>query len=397
MDRTELFGMSGIQQRARRSENTRGKQPVYDWDAEDAVPLRSKKESRANGIPERASAAKNAEATASSSGAGRSYRVRDAAYRAQQKANARRSASSETAETHKRHPRGRTVPEDRRRTRAAPDSTHNNDAIFQQDTATDVQRLAARLRLGFQGKRTMLLAVLVCILILFLALMVYKVFFVISDIRIEGETQYSQQEIVQASGVSQGENLFSFSSRVVMDEVTLRLPYIHMLKVDRTIPDSVLFTVAEETAVFWTELYGEIWSVSSSLRLLEPISREEAVQHGWIRLRLPPVERAVVGRVLDFRDDRLFTWIRKVSTEMQASALFPRITELDVRDPYNLQMVSDDCYLLCFGAEEDTALQLRVAGAVLGDSLFDATVKAQINLISTGSTSVVFDDQLSWE
>jgi len=397
MDRADTFGVSGVQQRARRSENNQTKPPVYDWEAENAVPLRvktaNKKGIRTNMDPPGSLSGDAVRSYAD----GRSYRVRDAAYRAQQKAKARHASSCEAAEPHERRPRARTVPEDRRRRQNAPDSTHNSDAIFRQESASDAQRLAARIRLGFQGKRTMLLAILVCVLVLFLALMVYKVFFVVSDIEIEGESRYSQQEIVQASGVSEGRNLFSFSSRVVMEDVTLRLPYIHTLKVDRTIPDSVLFTVAEEKAVYWTELYGEVWAVSSALRLLEPISRQEAMEQGWIRLRLPAVERAVAGRVLEFREERMLSWIRKVSVELQESALFSRITSLDVRDPYNLRMVSDDCYLLIFGAGTDTALQLRVASAVLGDSLFDATVKAQIDLTSTGSTSVVFDDQLSLE
>lgn len=387
MNRSDAFGMYGVQQRASRSENARKKPSVYDWEAEDAVPLRTKRD--------RTAKSSTFEPAAGTSPApGRSYRVRDAALRAQQKANAKRAAAGETAEPQHKTPRGRTVPQDRRRSRSAPDSTHNTDRIFHEETS-EVQRLAARLRLGFQGKRTLLLAILVGVLVLFLALMVYKVFFVISGIDIAGETRYTSQEIVQASGVEMGDNLFSFSSRLAMEDVTLRLPYIHTLAVNRTIPNDVLFTVSEEEAVFWTELYGEVWAVSASLRLLETVSTKEAEDAGWIFLRLPEVERAVVGRVLDFRDDRMLTWIRKVSAEVQQSALYPRITTLDVRNPYDLRMVSDDCYLLLFGSGGDTALQLRVAGAVLADSLFDSTVKAQLDLTVDGSTSVIFDDQLS--
>ncbi|MBQ4044483.1 MAG: FtsQ-type POTRA domain-containing protein [Clostridia bacterium] len=395
MNRADAFGLYGVQQRASRSENTRRKSSVYDWEAEDAVPLRTKRDKTTRSSTS-APKPENQASAGTASAAGRSYRVRDAALRAQQKANAKRAAAGETAEPQHKTPRGRTVPQDRRRTRSAPDSTHNTDRIFHEE-ASEAQRLAARLRLGFQGKRTLLLAVLVCVLVLFLAMMVYKVFFVISGIDIAGETRYTAQEIVQASGVEDGDNLFSFSSRVVMEDVTLRLPYIHTLAVNRTIPNDVLFTVAEEEAVFWTELYGEVWAVSGSLRLLETVSRKEAEDAGWICLRLPEVERAVVGRVLDFRDDRMLAWIRKVSTEIQKSALYSRITALDVRDPYDLRMVSDDCYLLLFGSGGDTALQLRVAGSVLADSLFDSTVKAQLDLTMDGSTSVIFDDQLSLE
>lgn len=396
MERADYFGVSGVsgvQQRARSREHLQKKTAAYDWEAEDAVPLR-KRNASARGNPPGSAFSPTAGGTAA---AGRSYRVRDAAYRAQQKANARHAAAGDNAEPRTKRPRVRTVPEDRRRRQGAPDSTHDTDSIFQADNVSETQRLAARIRLGFQGKRTMLLVMLMLILVLFLAGMVYKVFFVVSNIQVEGETRYSTGDIVRASGVSDGDNLFSFSSRVVMEDVTLRLPYIHTLAVDRTIPDEVLFTVTEDSAVYWAELYGELWAVSAGLRLLEPVTSEEVQAQSWIRLFLPEVESAVAGRVLDFREDRMLSWIRSVSTALQESVLFPRITSLDVRDPYNLRMVSDDCYLLLFGGGDDTALQLRVAGAVLSDSLFDATVKAQIDLTSSGSTSVVFDDQLSLE
>ncbi len=45
------------------------------------------------------------------------------------------------------------------------------------------------------------------------AFIAYKLLFVISDISVEGNTTYTADEIIAASGVKSGDNLYSFSSR----------------------------------------------------------------------------------------------------------------------------------------------------------------------------------------
>lgn len=379
------FGVYSVQNRARLRESAHVRAPSYRWDTDDPVGFRTQ--------PRRPAANTARTAGTAQSAAANSYRVRDAAIRAQKKAYERRAAMGDQphARAERMRSTGRTIPEDRRRTRAAPDSLHNTDEIFRAN-AGERRRMANRVHTLYQATHTAPIVLLMLILTAFLGFLVYRNFFVVDDVRLEGSELYSDEEILAATGVRKGDNLYSFSSRVVEENVTLRLPYVRSLEVQRTIPDTVHFAVTEDAAAFCTELYGETWALSGSLRVLEPISESET--DGLIRLRLPEVESAVAGRVLQLRDERTLTRIREVLSAVLASSLRERITAVDLRDSWKLTMVSDGAYLLDFGNGEDAETMLRVAYAVLSDPLFDGSIKAQIDLTMSGSTSVIFDDQL---
>ena len=52
--------------------------------------------------------------------------------------------------------------------------------------------------------------------------------------------------------------------------------------------------------MFYAELYGEVWEISASLRVLNPISTADAQAQGLIRLKLPDISEAVSGRRIVF-------------------------------------------------------------------------------------------------
>lgn len=389
MDRAEKFGVYGVQQRAKRYDSVRGRIEIPD-DTDEAIPIRRRaKQAEQAAPPHKRSAVQDSAESGS-------YRVRDAAYRAQARARAARGdAAHFTGDTAARdRRRTRTAPQDRRRSRADPDIAHNSDAIFEDPARRAAYRMAQKRRAQHRASRSAVIALCLVMFIAFASLLVYKLFFVAQNFTVEGNVRYTAEEIVAASSVSAGDNLYSFSAVKTADTLTFHLPYIQTLSVRRTVPDSVCFTVQEETAVFWAELYGQTWALSGSLRLLEPLDAAEARESGLIRLRLPDVESAVSGRVITFKDERSSRRIREIVEAVLNAELCDRLTSVDLRNSRALTMVSDDCYLLDLGDGSDAALKLRVAYAVLQDSLFDTTVKAEIDLTMSGSTSVVFDGQL---
>ena len=145
------------------------------------------------------------------------------------------------------------------------------------------------------------------------------------------------------------------------------------------------------THLFGTEESGVEFP---SLRVLEPISEEEAQGRGLIRLCLPAVEEAISGRVLRFADERYNELIAQITTATLSCNLRQRITVIDLRRLHALQMICDGQYLLKLGEVAEIDMKLKVANAVMADTLFCSSVKAQIDLTLSGETSVVLDNQL---
>lgn len=275
----------------------------------------------------------------------------------------------------------------------------NTDEIFITQKERDERKLAAyrlarRRKIVRQVRRSVSAVFLILLFAGCAMATVYKLMYVVRDIDVTGMERYNAEEILTASGVREGDNLYSFSSRLVENAVTLRYPYVYSLDVTRKAPSTIQLTVVEDTAVFYAEIYGETRALSSTLRVLDRITPDEIDSLSLIHLRLPEVESAMSGRVIDFREEKHMRQIRESLSSLLASPLYERITSVDLRNPHSLTMVADKRFLLEFGESTDMGVKMKVACAVLGDDLFKTDIKAQIDLSVTSATSVILDNQL---
>lgn len=95
------------------------------------------------------------------------------------------------------------------------------------------------------------------------------VFFRVDQVVVEGQSQYTQEEIVAASGVQQGDNLFLINKMQLVDQVLSRLPYVDELVIRRRLPDTLVLTVTECVPVAVVEAEGAYWLMDAKCKLLE--------------------------------------------------------------------------------------------------------------------------------
>jgi cell division protein FtsQ len=276
----------------------------------------------------------------------------------------------------------------------------NTDEIFISRKERDARkleayRLARKRKIHYQMNRALSALLMMTLFVGCALALMYKLVYVIRNVDVTGSQRYTSEEILLASGVEAGDNLYSFSSRIAENAVTLQYPYVRELDVSRKAPSTVHFTVTEDTAVFYAEIYGEMRALSSSLRVLDRVSGSDVDALGLIRLRMPEIESAMAGRVVQFREEKFARQIRETTAEILSSGLSERITSVDLRDPYQVRMVADKRFLLEFGSNADLGIKMKVASAVLADELFKTDIKAQIDLSVSDSTSVILDNQLN--
>ena len=84
-----------------------------------------------------------------------------------------------------------------------------------------------------------------------LALMVVAVvmalilFFKIENIRVEGEAQYTEQEVRKAAGIQIGDNLYLINKSKASDNVFSTLPYVRKVRIYRELPSTLIIEVQE--------------------------------------------------------------------------------------------------------------------------------------------------------
>ena len=75
------------------------------------------------------------------------------------------------------------------------------------------------------------------------------VFFRVETVSVTGNQRYTEEEIVAASGIQLGDNLYSLNKVRIDRSLRTSLPYIGELTINRSLPSTVVITVTEWEAV----------------------------------------------------------------------------------------------------------------------------------------------------
>ena len=95
------------------------------------------------------------------------------------------------------------------------------------------------------------------------------VFFRVDTVLVEGNSRYTEEEIIAASEVEQGDNLFTLNKSAMLSRILTRLPYVDDLSIHRKLPDTLVFYVTEGRAVAWVESGGTCWLLDKRCKVLE--------------------------------------------------------------------------------------------------------------------------------
>ena len=91
---------------------------------------------------------------------------------------------------------------------------------------------------------------LLCVVAVIVALTVgATVFFRVERVTVTGNQRYSQEEIITASGIQLGDNLYSLNKVRIDRNLRTSLPYIGDLTINRALPSTIIISVTEWEAV----------------------------------------------------------------------------------------------------------------------------------------------------
>lgn len=138
---------------------------------------------------------------------------------------------------------------------------------------------------------------LLCVVGVIVALTVgATVFFRVEQVVVTGNKRYTQEEIIAASGIQLGDNLYSLNKVHIDQNIRTTLPYIGDLTINRSLPSTIVITVTEWEAVAqvavptpeqvaaFQEEAGDVavqtaqepWLISVKGKLLEPAPADSA-------------------------------------------------------------------------------------------------------------------------
>lgn len=116
------------------------------------------------------------------------------------------------------------------------------------------------------------------VIILFISL-VYRV----RKIEVVNASEYTDAQIIAASGIQTGGNLFFMDRFTAASLIFSNLHYMEEVSIQRKLPDTIVIQAKGTAASAWMEVGGECWLIDRVGVMLEPVSPTEAQSYTEIR------------------------------------------------------------------------------------------------------------------
>lgn len=106
-----------------------------------------------------------------------------------------------------------------------------------------------------------------------------SVFFRVNNITVEGNSLYTDEEIIEASGIEPGDNLFFINRAAAYSRIYARLPYVEDggVSITRSLPNRLVIRVTESDALAYVAAEDGDWVIDRKCKLL---SRAENGEQG---------------------------------------------------------------------------------------------------------------------
>ena len=204
---------------------------------------------------------------------------------------------------------------------------------------------APRRRSSFSGPLMFAVAIVA-------AIFVMSVFFRISDIQVKGNVHYTPEEIIRASAIEEGDNLFFFDRIAAISRALSKLPYIEDITVERRLPNKVIITVEESSALAYLELGEEQWTLDHRCKVLGKAAEGET------EALIPVVGirpgTLMIGEQMETEDqDRvLVEYLAAVLDQIEERGLTENVTQIDFSDPDSPEFNYQDRYTVVLGVQD---------------------------------------------
>lgn len=125
-------------------------------------------------------------------------------------------------------------------------------------------------------RRSALFAPLSFIIICAALVFALSVFFRVSSIEVTGNNIYTAEEVINASGIEEGDNLFFINRFTARVRILSKLPYVEEAAVNRSLPNKLIIEISESAAIAYVQAEDGLWTIDKGCKLLSKVEKGQA-------------------------------------------------------------------------------------------------------------------------
>lgn len=215
---------------------------------------------------------------------------------------------------------------------------------------------------GFAGKFLIMLAVVAAIVL------GVAIFFRVHAVEVQGNTIYSREQVITASGVESGDNLLMVNRAAVAGRIKAMMPYVRDVSVSPILPDTVVIQVKEsDIAVLVQSDIGVAWYINADGRVMG--SSVEGFRGQIVELRGVTITAPKAGNQAapaEGQEESLQAAL-EVIRKMEGTGIIGQVTAIDAGKPYDLLLYCGDRLEIMLGGTEDLEYKLQYLQVILED------------------------------
>lgn len=232
---------------------------------------------------------------------------------------------------------------------------------------SDYDRVAERKRKYRRRRiiRRRIIASVIMVLIVAFILFIASLFVRVKEISITGTFgKYTYEDVMEASGLKEGDKLLYISAETVEDKIEKSLPYMVNVKVKKRLFSKVFIEVDYCSEAYCLYTSGEYVVVNFDFKVLR--IEENYEQNSLLKMVGLETEKATVGEVLSFTDETKLDYFNKLRDGLKGEP-FGELSVIDVTDTLNLKVSFDNGFEIKFGNYTNLDYNLGWAKSVVSE------------------------------
>ncbi|WP_294512497.1 FtsQ-type POTRA domain-containing protein [uncultured Intestinimonas sp.] len=231
-----------------------------------------------------------------------------------------------------------------------------------------------------RGRFGFLYKVLSLIIILVVIAAGCVVFFRVEDITVTGVSRYTAQEIIDASGVEKGDNLFLVGSSRTAQKIYSTLPYVDEVNIRHALPDGLVINVTERTPAAVIQGDEGWWIIDAKGKILEQVSKPE--QAGVAEVSGLTALLPAVGTTLAVEDAEglKLESLMDLLSALEQRDILGEVSSIDLSSAAEISMVYDGRLTVKMRMSDDFMWQTRVLTESMAQGIIQSNETGVVDL-----------------
>lgn len=206
---------------------------------------------------------------------------------------------------------------------------------------------------GAVKRRSPLRPILTFVIIVLGVLLALSVFFRVSKITVDGNGYYTEKQIVEASGIEKGDNMFFVNRFSAASRIFGKLPYVQEVTISRKLPNRVVIEITESQELAYVPVGESYWAIDSNCKVLEKIDSKTAKD--LIRIDGISLKKPSEGVVIEPKsgDDDKIEYLAAILNEIQGRQMMKDISSIDISSVANPSFDYMSRFTVKLGANEN--------------------------------------------